>query len=159
MMIMEKIVQQLLKPKFPTEAMIELSNNPNGTEVIEIGIPLDKDNSDLYNLCHPRLYGEVKKVNGTWSVNFAIDFLVLKDKWGDLIFEAETKPIVRTQFKSKESMISRLQQIYSEYHYKLLNYDFDNNLDIIEQVNAQFDSSIARLQLVDSDWHIDLSEQ
>jgi len=156
---MEKIVQQLLKPKFPTEAMIELSNNPNGTEVIEIGIPLDKDNSDLYNLCHPRLYGEVKKVNGTWSVNFAIDFLVLKDKWGDLIFEAETKPIVRTQFKSKESMISRLQQIYSEYHYKLLNYDFDNNLDIIEQVNAQFDSSIARLQLVDSDWHIDLSEQ
>ena len=157
MSIMEKIVQQLLKPKFPPEATIELSNNPNGTEVIEIGIPLDKDNSDLYNLCHPRLYGEVKKVNDTWSVNFSMDFLVLKDKWGDLIFEAETKPIVRTQFKSQESMISRLQQVYSEYHQKLLNCNFDTDGDIIEQINAHFEGSITRLQLVDSNWHVNLA--
>ena len=157
MNIMERIVKQLLKPILPPEVSIDLSNDSNGNEVIEIGVSLETGNSDLYNLCHPRLYGEVKKVNGTWSVNFSIDFLVLKDKWGDLIFEAETKPIVRTQFKSKESMISRLQQVYSEYHQKLLNCNFDTDGDIIEQINAHFEGSIARLQLVDSDWHINIA--
>ena len=155
---MERIVKHLLKPKLPPEITIEQSINSNGIEVIEIGIPLD-DDSNLYNLCHPRLFGEVKKVNDTWSVNFALDFLVLKDKWGDLIFEAETAPIVRTQFKSKESMINRLQLIYAEYYHKLLNCDFNSDNDIIGQINLYFDGSIARLKLLDSGWHINLKER
>ena len=157
MKLMERIVQQLLKPKLPDGATVQLSNDTNGNEVIEIGVPFDGDYSDLYNLCFPRLFGSVKTVNGTWSVSFTIDFLVLKDKWEDLMFEAESKPVVRTQFKSKESMISRLQQVYSEYHQKLQDCNFVDDSDIIEQIDAYFDGSIARLQLVDSGWHVNLA--
>jgi len=143
---------QLLKPKLPDKATIEIIDYANDRSDIEIGVPLNSGTADSYNLCHPRLFGEVKKVNDTWSVTFSIDFYLLKNTLDKFIFEVETKPIVRTQFKSKQSMVSRLTQVYSQYHHKQENCDFNFDTDVITQINDYFDNEISSLALVDSDW-------
>jgi len=147
---------QLLKPKLPAKATVEIIDYANDKSDIEIGVPLNSNTADSYNLCHPRLFGEVKKVNDTWSVTFSVDFYLLKNKLDKFIFEAETKPIVRTQFKSKQSLVSRLTQVYSQYHYKLENCDFKFDTDVITQINEYFDNELSTLTLNDSEWKINI---
>jgi len=119
------------KTSLPLNATTAISNNSNGQEMIEIAVPLD---DELVDLGYPRLSGTYKEVNGTWSATFSIDFLLLEKPDGDYIFEAETVSINRNQFLTKSAMIGRLEQLYSEYHDKVLNCSFDANSDVIDHV-------------------------
>jgi len=147
---------EMKKPNLPPNATIILSNNPDGTETIEIAIPFD---ADLIDLSYPRLFGTVKTVNGTWSAAFTIDFLLLENDSGDYNFEAETYSFQRTQFKSKQAMLNKLTIIYSEYYNKVQQCSFDTNVDennnAIKYIAEYFDNSIAKLKIVDTNWLIE----
>ena len=149
---------KILKPNLPPEAMVTLSNNPDGPETIEIAIPLD---AGLIDLSYPRLFGTVKTVNGTWSAAFTVDFLLLENDSGDYTFEAETYFFQRTQFKTKQAMINKLTHIYSEYYDKVQQCSFDTNVDennnVIKYITEYFDNSIAKLKIVDTNWLIELN--
>jgi len=155
---MEITVQQS-KSFLPSNATITLfynstiPNNSNGFDSVEIAVPLD---GDLIDLSYPRLLPTVKTVNNTWSANFVIDFLLLEDDYDDYLFEAETSRINRTQFKSKEAMLKRLEQVYSEYYTKVQCCDFDADSDVIRQIMTHFENSLSKLKLVDSDCYISL---
>ena len=147
---MEITVQQS-KSYLPPDATITLSNNSNGNETIEIAVPID---GNLIDLGYPRLYGSIKEINNTWSVKFTLDFLLLENDNGDYVFEAETIPVSRTQFRTKESMIQRLGQIYSEYYNKVQDCNFDTSTNILKTVNKHFEGSLETLKIVDTEWFI-----
>jgi hypothetical protein len=149
---MEITVQQS-KSYLPSDTTITLSNNSDGLETVEIAVPLT---DDLIDLSYPRLFATVKTVTGTFSANFTLDFLLLEKNNGDFFFETETIRVKRTQFRSKEAMLKRLSQIYSEYYDKLLNCNFDADSDVIRQIMKYFDNSLAKLKLVDSEFYISL---
>jgi len=151
---MEITVQQS-KSYLPPEATITLSNNSDGLETIEIAVPFDIDQIDL---SYPRLFATVKTVNNTWSANFTVDFLLLENDNGDYVFEAETLPINRTQFRTKDAMLKRLGQVYSEYYAKVQCCNFDADSDVTRQIIGYFDSSLAKLKLVDCEYYIPLGE-
>jgi len=77
------------KPYLPANASTNISNNMHGKETIEIAVLID---DELVDLGYPRLSGTFKEVNGTWSVKFIIDFLLLKQSDGGHVFEAEKWP-------------------------------------------------------------------
>jgi len=143
------------KTSLPLNVITTISNNSNGQEIIEIAIPLD---DDLIDLGYPRLSGTYKTVNGTWSATFSIDFLLLEKSDGDYVFEAETVSINRNQFLTKDAMIERLEQLYSEYHYKVLNCSFDADSDVVDHVKEHFDGMVSILKIVDSDTVINLNK-
>jgi len=143
---MEITVQQS-KSYLPPDATITLSNNSNGNETIEIAVPID---GNLIDLGYPRLYGSIKEINNTWSVKFTLDFLLLENDNGDYVFEAETIPVSRTQFRTKDSMIQRLGQIYSEYYNKVQDCNFDTSTNILKTVNEHFEGSLEILKIVDT---------
>jgi len=143
------------KTYLPLNAITTITNNSNGNKTIEIAVPI---NGNLIDLGYPRLYGSYKVVNGTWSATFSIDFLLLQKSDGDYVFEAETISINRNQFSSYDAMVGRLEQLYSEYYDKVLNYKFDDASDIIDLVKEYFDGTIAILKIVDSDTAIYIGE-
>jgi len=145
----------LQQPKsyLPANATTTIYNNSNGKEIIEIAVPMD---DNLVDLGYPRLSGTFKIVNGTWSVKFSIDFLLLEKSDGDYVFEAETISINRNQFLTKDAMIERLEQLYATYHDKVLNCSFDANSDVIDHVKEHFDGMVSILKIVDSDLLINL---
>ena len=59
-------------------------------------MPID---DDLIDLGYPRLFGTFTVVNGTWSVKFIIDFLLLEKSDGDYVFEVETVSIATDEPK------------------------------------------------------------
>jgi len=73
-----------------------ISNTPNGKYTVEIAVPI---NGDLVDLGYPRLFGTFKIVNGTWSVKFIIDFLLLEKSDDDYVFEVETVSIATDEPK------------------------------------------------------------
>lgn len=148
-----EIAVQHSKSYLPSNTTIMISTNSDGSETVEIAVPFDIDQIDL---SYPRLFATVKTVNGTFSANFTIDFLLLENDNGDYVFEAETIPVSRTQFRTKESMTKRLGQIYSEYYAKVQCCNFDADSDVIRQINGYFDSSLAKLKLVDCEYYISL---
>ena len=150
--IMEITVQQS-KSYLPPEATITLSNNSDGLETIEIAVPFDIDQIDL---SYPRLFATVKTVNNTWSANFTVDFLLLENDNGDYIFEVETIPVRRTQFRTKDAMLKRLGQIYSTYYNKMQSCDFDASDDILKSINEHFEGSLETLKIVDTAWIVKL---
>jgi hypothetical protein len=89
---MEITVQQP-KSYFPSNTTIIISTNSDSLETVEITVPLDIDQIDL---SYPRLFAKVKTVNGTFSANFTIYFLLLGNDNGDYALEAETIPVSRT---------------------------------------------------------------
>jgi len=149
---MEITVQQS-KSYLPPDATITLSNNSNGNETIEIAVPID---GNLIDLGYPRLYGSIKEINNTWSVKFTLDFLLLENDNGDYVFEAETIPVSRTQFRTKDSMIQRLGQIYSEYYNKVQDCNFDTSTNILKTVNEHFEGSLETLKIVDTGWFVSI---
>jgi len=147
---------QGLTPNLPREVTVDLSNKIDGTRCVEIGVLLNNEESNLYDLCHPRLFGIIKKVNQTWSVSFSIDFLLLEDRLGDPILEAETQLFTRTQFGSEKSLVDRLSNIYSGYYGKLTDYNFKSDKDIFKQIRKHFDDELSELKFLDSDLCIKL---
>jgi len=141
------------KTYLPLNATTSIFNNSSGQENVEIAVPLD---NELIDLGYPRLSGTFKEVNGTWSATFSIDFLLLEKSDGDYVFEAETVSINRNQFLTKDAMIERLEQLYSEYHYKVLNCSFDADSDVVDHVKEHFDGMVSILKIVDSDLLINL---
>jgi len=89
-----------LKSNLPPNATVTLSSNPNGTETIEIAIPI---NADLIYLSYPRLFRTVKTVNEIWLAAFTVDFPVIEHNFGGYAFEAETFIFQRNQFKTNRS--------------------------------------------------------
>ena len=137
------------KSYLPPEATNTVSINSDDLETVEIAVPFDIDQIDL---SYPRLFATVKTVNGTFSANFTVDFLLLENCRGDYVFEAETSPVSRTQFRSKEAMIQRLGQIYSEYYSKVKNCNFDADSDVVKGINDYFAGTVAILKTVDTAW-------
>jgi len=56
-------------------------------------------------------------------------------------------------------MINKLTHIYSEYYDKVQQCNFDANADgnnnVIKHMAEYFDNSIAKLNIVDTDWFIE----
>jgi len=141
------------KSYLPFNAFTTIFNDPNGIESIEIAVIIDNEYIDL---AYPRLLGTFKVVNETWSVSFVIDFLLLEKSDGDYAFEAETRVINRNQFKNKESMMQRLEQIYATYYDKVQNFDATG--DVIAQVKECFTDTISKLNVLDTDMVIYLGK-
>jgi len=143
------------KPYLPPNASTTIFNNFNGKEIIEIAVPMD---DKLVDLGYPRLSGTYKVVNGTWSVKFSIDFLLLQKSDGDYVFEAETISINRNQFLTQDAMIGRLEQLYATYYDKVLHCNFDADSDVIDHIIDYFDGTVGMLKIVDTDTVICMSE-
>jgi len=130
----------------PFNAFTTIFNDSNGMESIEIAVALDNDYVDL---AYPRLLGTFKVVNGKWSVSFVIDFLLLEKLDGDYVFEVETRVINRNQFKTKESMLQRVEQFYTTYYDKVQNFDATG--DVIVQIKECFTGTISMLKILDTE--------
>lgn len=140
----------------PSNAFTTIFNDSDGIESIEIAVIIDNEYIDL---AYPRLLGTFKVVNGTWSVSFVIDFLLLEKSDGDYAFEAETRIINRNQFKNKESMMQRLEQIYATYYDKVQKFNTtDGERDVIAQVKGLFSGAISLLKVLDTNMVIDLGK-
>lgn len=151
---MEITVQQS-KSFLPSNAITTVSISSNRLETVEIAVPFDIDQIDLG---YPRLYGTIKMVNNTWSANFVIDFLLLEDNDGEYIFEAETKKFQRTQFRTKESMIQRLEQVYSDYYDLVVGCKLDDSNNVIRHLSECFDNTLGSLKIADTGYYIALYE-
>ena len=144
------------KSYLPPNTFTTIFNDSDGIESIEIAVALD---NDYVNLAYPRLLGTFKVVNGTWSVSFIIDFLLLEKLDGDYVFEVETTRINRNQFKNKESMMQRLEQIYATYYDKVQKFNTtDGERDVIAQVKGLFSGAISLLKVLDTNMVIDLGK-
>jgi len=139
----------------PANASTTISNNSNGQDIIEIAVPIDDESVDLG---YPRLSGTINVVNGTWSVKFSIDFLLLEQFDGGYVFEAETVAINRNQFRTQDAMIGRLEQLYSEYYDKVMKCNLHADSDVIDQIVDCFGGTVAMLKIVDTDTVICMSE-
>jgi len=146
---------QQLKSYLPLNATTTISNSAAGREFIEIAVPMD---NGLIDLGYPRLSGTFKEVNGTWSVKFTTDFLLLEKTNGDFIFEAETVSINRNQFKTQNIMIQRLEQLYAIYYDKVLNCNFTDNNDVINHIVDYFDNTVSILKIIDTNTAIYIGE-
>lgn len=131
----------------PSNATTTIFTDSSGVECIEIGVPMD---DELLELQHPILFGRFKSVNATYSINFSIDFQLVPKTDGDYVFEATTIDMTRSQFQSIESMINRIEQIYSEYYDKCANFNPDSGNCLIQQIKDYF-GNIATLKIIDTD--------
>jgi len=143
------------KSYLPPNATTNVSNNSNGKDAVEIAVPID---DDLIDLGYPRLSGTFKIVNGTWSVKFIIDFLLLEKSDGNYVFEVETVSINRNQFRTQDVMIERLEQLYATYYDKVQNCNFDANSDVVYQIKEYFGGMLSILKIVDTNTVIHLGK-